>query len=166
MSGDPLPAKLIFKFPFVGREGIHYEYELEPELFLALARAGIFIASQPAHFEENFEMVYQLARLGTFLDRGYVLQPLNDHIADMVFQFVGLAEEQEWKDAREPVMLMCYILLARKEITRMEAFKLAVRLLGPNAPKSANSWRVRVDAYAKEQGLTPIGQPIRKSRTS
>ncbi len=164
MDDDKTNSAYRFIFPFRGREGYHYEYELEPELFLALARAGIFIANDPKRFAENFEMMCQLGRLGAFLDRGHVARSLEDHIVDFIYLFSQMAKDQEWKDAREPAMLLSYHLLAQKRITRTEAFNLAVQLLGADAPKSANSWRVRVDAYAKEHNLDPIGQPIRKPR--
>ncbi len=89
------------------------------------------------------------------VDTQYLLQRFVDY-------FYRIHDTHQWKAPIDPMLSLCYGLLATKRITRDESFELARRLLGVDAPKSANSWRVRVDAFAKTRGLDPIGQPKRR----
>ncbi|MDP9310979.1 MAG: hypothetical protein M3R24_08830 [Chloroflexota bacterium] len=77
--------------------------------------------------------------------------------------FYNYRLKHEWKDKADPALFICYRLLKDHRVTREGAFQIAQELLGEDAPKSANSWRVRVDAYAKDRGDS-IGQPLRKPR--
>ncbi len=165
---DQQTPKSTFAYRFPADYGTTnmYEVQLEPVLFVALARVAVLIANNPDHFDKNFETMYNLARLGAFLEHGYVSEPLNNYIYDILRHFIDMAQVHHWKDEREPVLFLCYFLLAQKEITRQQAFDMAVRWLDVKAPKSANSWRVRVDKYANEKGFPPIGQSIRKPRLS
>ncbi len=77
--------------------------------------------------------------------------------------FYSYRHWHNWQDKADPVLFICYRLLKDRRVTREGAFQIAQELLGEDAPKSANSWRVRVDAYAKDRGDS-IGQPLRKPR--
>lgn len=124
----------------------------------------MMILKEPADDGRILEMVYHLVRFGAQLPNDTVPQDLDIHIQDILTSFMQTARDAKWQDDRDPVLWICYKLLFDKKITRDQAFGYAQQMLGTRAPKSANSWRVRVDAYAKEHNLEPIGQPIRKPR--
>lgn len=78
--------------------------------------------------------------------------------------FLNRASEYEWASRTEVILALSHMLLYTRQATRETVYEMATILLPEAPPKSANSWRVRVDGYAAKRGLRPVGQPLRKPR--
>ncbi len=86
-----------------------------------------------------------------------------EHLLERVYK---QALEEKWRDDADPILSMCYHLLASKQITREQAVRYAIDALGSKAIQSPDAWRKRVDRWAASRHLPPIGQPKRSKRTS
>ncbi len=145
-------------------EGDPEEIEIPPFIYLALAQAAILLLPDDGAQYMNMVsglMLFPAALLDSRVD---IDEATNLNIAALTY-FMETAKEHGWKTPTDAMLHLSYLMLVQRLTTRQEVFEIASKLANTNPPKSANSWRVRVDAYVKERGLAPIGQPIRKPRT-
>ncbi len=70
--------------------------------------------------------------------------------------------DEGWTTEEDPYLSFSYHLLVRKEITRAEAAQFASAMLG--YPIEQDSWRKRVDRWARLRKFAPIGQTKRRPR--
>ncbi len=140
----------------------HDEIILSISTYLDLCHASIVVIRQKD--ADLAAMTAGLMSVGLFMgttpvrkDFLYRLRSLHTHIAAITIW-------QQWKNRVDALCALSYTMLIDRRATREDVFKIAVHNLWMNPPKSENSWRVRVDNYAKDRGLSPIGQPLRKPR--
>ncbi len=159
------PRPLALPVGYRNANAFSYNIVIPIHLYLALCQAAILHTKieNKAHQEYN-EMIVGLIFLGMYSESGKINMQERTRMEALFLHMFLLALWQEWESKTDALLSVCYTMLADKLVTREEAFTIAVEHLRENPPKSANSWRVRVDAYAKSRELPPIGQPIRKRR--
>ncbi len=165
---DTLLFKIVIKHIFTGEP---FEVQINARLHYGVSRAIMFIPLQgdPGVTEDAIQQAQDalLAFSAGVMSLVNGLQEGRQWLVSSLIKHVyGIRIAGQWKDPADPLLYLCYGLLRQHIITRDDAFQFAKELLGDQAPKSSNSWRVRVDEYAKKRHLDPVGQPIRKRRTS
>jgi hypothetical protein len=139
------------------------ELEVNAYTYMRLCRAALMLLNAEENDDRLLQTMFTLMYIGgVIVAKGTVPGDDVDRMEFLVNFLVETAHEQQWKSDVDPVLSLCYNLLADRAITRQESYLFARALLGPNAPKSAASWRVRVNNFVKDRGLEPIGQPIRR----
>ncbi len=171
LSDQELAAHVRVNFPVTPSNGIH-AVSMSVEHFFKISKVIMLLNNKKE--DEIRDLVSTVLIVGAAIDRIEELsqdpsvkmpQERSRRLREVVNTLVRLMKEHGWEKETDPVLTVCHMLLINKHITRDQAFRIARYLLGPNAPASANSWRVRVDTYAKNRDLDAIGQPIRRKRS-
>ncbi len=139
-----------------------HEIVLPINFYLSLCQVAIL--SCKGQHKEYKDMAVGLMFVGIFSEKGDVNYFDQERMEALYMHMVLVAAWQQWESVTDPMLALSYTMLADRHVTREKAFRIAEYHLRHNPPKSSNSWRVRVDKYAKDRGLPPIGQPIRKPR--
>lgn len=143
---------------------LSYELVIPIKAYLALCQAAIFANKRER--KEHRRMVIWLMTIGVFSEKGEIDFTSLTRFESLYLHMTLLATWQKWETTTDAMLALSYTMLRDRIITREESFFIAAHQLDDNPPKSANSWRVRVDAYAKNRGLPAIGQPLRKRHST
>ncbi len=138
------------------------EIVIPPIVYLALAHAAILLNRKDG--DHYLTMVEGLMLFAPGLLGGLDLGDVAELASAVLNDFKANVEEYKWTTLTDAMLHLSYLMLSARLITREQAFTIAQTLIPEQPPKSANSWRVRVDAYVAKHRLDPIGQPMRKRR--
>ncbi len=143
---------------------LSYQLLIPIGAYVALCQAAILARKRER--KEHRRMVIWLMVIGVFSEKGEIDFASLTRFESLYLHMLLLAKWQKWETTTDAMLALSYTMLRDRIITREESFVIAAHHLDDNPPKSANSWRVRVDTYAKERGLPAIGQPIRRRRNT
>jgi hypothetical protein len=186
MNRDRLP---FIKIPTPPAESEVFDTYIRADVFIAVARTMMYFlvdtTEQPiskvstnkkpgkagaksntsTKIEDLKKGMMATATLGAFFvnDKEPTLE-VNKKINETLEAIHRIVLAERWETPDDPLLSTIYHLLKRKVITRAEASDFAKLEMDPNKVGTQDSFRKRIDYWAKIHGLDPIGQTRRPPR--